>query len=376
VPGNRDVTGVLVQFARTLRHAGVDVPEHRVAALLEAVDALDVTDARDTYWAGRATLCGSREDIDLYNAAFAAFFRGVAPMGIMPRKMSQALPRITLPFGAAGSVTDDQDDDAVRVAATASDVELLRHRDIAALSPAERDDVRRMIALLSVGTAPRPSRRWRPARGGDVDRGRTIRRMLRQGGEPTRPDRRRRRPKPRRLVILIDVSGSMAPYADALLCFGHAAMRRAPSLTEVFTVGTRVTRVTRALRHRDPDAALRAAGTTVPDWHGGTRLADSLKVFLDRWGRRGIARGAVVVICSDGWERGHPDPLAQQVQALGRLAHRLIWVSPHQGKPGYQPLAGGIAACLPFVDDFVSGHTMRALEHLTGVIAGRSDLDA
>jgi uncharacterized protein with von Willebrand factor type A (vWA) domain len=167
----------------------------------------------------------------------------------------------------------------------------------------------------------------------------------------------------------------MAPYADALLCFGHAAMRRSPSLTEVFTIGTRVTRVTRALRHREPDAALRAAGATVPDWHGGTRLADSLKVFLDRWGRRGSARGAVVVICSDGWERGDPAPLALQVEALSRLAHRLIWVSPHQGKPGYQPLAGGIAACLPFVDNFVSGHTMRALEHLTSVIAGRSDLD-
>ena len=160
--------------------------------------------------------------------------------------------------------------------------------------------------------------------------------MLRHGGEPTRLDRRRRRPKPRRLVLLIDVSGSMAPYADALLCFGHAATRRAPSRTEVFTIGTRLTRVTRALRHRDPDAALRAAGQTIPDWHGGTRLAESLKAFLDRWGQRGIARGAVVVICSDGWERGDPEPLAEQVRRLSRLAYRLVWVNPHRGKDGYR----------------------------------------
>jgi uncharacterized protein len=366
----RDVTGVLVEFARTLRHAGLDVPEQRVSALLSAVDALDVSDARDTYWAGRATLCASREDIDIYDAAFVAFFRGMAPMSLLPRTAPPALSRLTLPFGGPGAVAEDSSD-AVRIAATASDVELLRQRDIGALTPAERDQVRRMIALLAVGAAPRPSRRWQPSHGGPVDPGRTIRRILRNGGEPTRPLRRRPRPKPRRLTILIDVSGSMAPYADALLCFGHAAVRRAPNLTEVFTIGTRVTRVTRALRHRDPDAALRAAGAAVPDWHGGTRLADALKVFLDRWGRRGSARGAIVVICSDGWERGDPRPLAAEVAALARLAHRLIWVSPHQGKPGYEPLAGGIAACLPHVDEFVGGHTMAALEHLTQVIAGR-----
>src|SRR5262249_53452838 len=139
-----------------------------------------------------------------------------------------------------------------------------------------------------------------------------------------------------------------------LLCFGHAAVRRAPGRTEVFTIGTRLTRVTRALRHRDPDAALRAAGQAVADWHGGTRLAESLKVFLDRWGQRSMARGAVVVLCSDGWERGDPQPLAAQVQRAHRLAYRLIWVNPHAGKAGYQPLAGGIAASLPYVDDFVA----------------------
>ena len=137
----------------------------------------------------------------------------------------------------------------------------------------------------------------------------------------------------------------------------------------MFTLGTRLTRVTRALRHRDPDAALRAAGAAIPDWHGGTRLADSLHAFLDRWGQRGTARGAVVVVCSDGWEFGDPADLAGQLHRLSRLAYRLVWVNPHRGKPGYEPLAGGMAAALPFLDEFVAGHSLAALQDLVGVIA-------
>jgi uncharacterized protein with von Willebrand factor type A (vWA) domain len=215
----------------------------------------------------------------------------------------------------------------------------------------------------------RRTRRRGPAVRGEVDPRGTVRHMLRRGGEPGRLRRRERRHKPRRLVLLLDVSGSMAPYADALLRFGHAAVRRRPALTEVFTVGTRLTRVTRPLRHRDPDAALRAASAAIPDWHGGTRLADSLRAFLDRWGQRGTARGAVVVVCSDGWERGDPAALAGQLARLARLAHRLVWVNPHRGKAGYAPLAAGMAAVLPYLDDFVAGHSLGALEELVEVIA-------
>jgi uncharacterized protein len=161
----------------------------------------------------------------------------------------------------------------------------------------------------------------------------------------------------------------MTPYADALLRFGHAAVRRHPTLTEVFTIGTRLTRITRPLRHRDPDSALRAAGEAIPDWHGGTRLADALRAFLDRWGQRGSARGAVVVVCSDGWERGDPRDLAAQLHRLSRLAYRLVWVNPHRGKTGYAPLAGGMAAALPYLDEFVAGHSLAAMEELVAVIA-------
>jgi hypothetical protein len=161
----------------------------------------------------------------------------------------------------------------------------------------------------------------------------------------------------------------MSPYADALLRLAHVWVRGAPRTTEVFTAGTRLTRVTRALRGRDPEVALRAAGEQVPDWSGGTRLGEALQAFLDRWGQRGTARGAVVVVFSDGWERGDPELLATQMARLHRLAHRVVWVNPHRGKAGYRPVQGGIAAALPFVDDFVAGHSLATFAELVEVVA-------
>jgi uncharacterized protein with von Willebrand factor type A (vWA) domain len=169
-------------------------------------------------------------------------------------------------------------------------------------------------------------------------------------------------------VLLVDVSGSMAPYADALLRFAHVAALRRPG-TEVFTVGTRLTRISRELRRRDADLALAAAARVVPDWSGGTRLGELLRAFLDRWGQRGMARGAVVVFASDGWERGDPQVLAEQMARLRRLAHRVVWVNPHRGKPGFAPLTAGMAAALPNVDEFVSGHSLAAFEELAAVLS-------
>lgn len=356
------MTQTLLGFVRTLRHAGLDAGAHRTQTMLAAVDALGVSDAGAAYWAGRLTLCGEPDDLPLYDAAFLAYFGGRLPSRQPPLPIAR--PTTVM---AAGSGAESDGDGSVGLAA--SPAEVLRHRDVAALSAAERAEVHRLVALLAPGTAPRRSRRYRPSRAGVPDRARTVRRMLRRGGEPAALARRARRDKPRRLVLLLDVSGSMAPYADALLRFGHAAVRRHPTLTEVFTVGTRLTRVTRALRHRDPDTAVREAGSTIPDWHGGTRLAESLTAFVDRWGRRGTARGAVVVLCSDGWERGDPAALGEQVSRLSRLAYRLVWVNPHRGKPGYAPLAAGMAAVLPYLDDFVAGHSLAALEELVRVIA-------
>jgi uncharacterized protein with von Willebrand factor type A (vWA) domain len=188
--------------------------------------------------------------------------------------------------------------------------------------------------------------------------------MLAAGGEPVRPRHHRKVTRPRRVVLLLDVSGSMSPYADALLRFAHVVARANPAGTEVFSLGTRMTRLSRAIRARDPELALAAAGRTVPDWAGGTRLGDTLRAFLDRWGRRGLARGAVVVIFSDGWERGEPALLAEQMAQLKRLAHVVIWVNPHAGAQGYLPVQSGIAAALPFIDRLLAGHSLATLQDL------------
>jgi len=367
LPARRDVVDTVLGFARTLRHAGVTASPDRVESMLVALGALDVLDPGAVYWAGRLTLCAGPDDLDRYDAAFAVYFSGERPRA--PRASGR--PEVHLTTTAPlepGSTGGDDDPEAPDLAVQASAEEVLRHRDVAQLTPAEREHLRRLFALLAPATPMRPSRRRRPSSQGSVHPARTVRRALRSGGEVTRLMRHRRQARPRRVVLLVDVSGSMAPYADALLRFAHAAVRARPVSTEVFTIGTRLTRVTREMRLRDPDKALAASGSAIPDWSGGTRLGEVLKAFLDRWGQRGTARGAVIVVCSDGWERGGTELLAAQMVRLRRLAHAVVWVNPHKGRSGYEPLTGGMQAALPSVDHFVSGHSMAAFEELTGVI--------
>jgi len=366
LPGTRDVVQTVLGFARTLRHAGVAASPDRVEAMLAAVGHLDVLDATAVYWAGRLTLCGGPDDLDRYDAAFAAFFGGEAPRQRRApvgeqAKVTQAAP---LPSGEGS----EDGGDPTELATRASGDEVLRHRDVAELTVVEREQLRRLFALLVPAAPMRPSRRRSPSTHGAVHQARTVRRALRDGGEVTRLVHHRARPRPRRVVLLVDVSGSMNPYADALLRFAHAAVRARPASTEVFTIGTRLTRVTRELRLRDPDRALAASGSAIPDWSGGTRIGEVLKAFLDRWGQRGTARGAVVVLCSDGWERGGAELLAEQMARLHRLAHAVVWVNPHKGRSGYEPLTAGMVAALPSVDHFVAGHSLAAFEELAGVI--------
>jgi len=353
---------VLAGFARALRHAGVVVTPDRTQTFLSAVAVAGAGEPGAVYWAGRATLCATLDDFPVYDRVFASWFGGELPGG------RRRTPASTVAQASLGSGEESEGGDQM-VAAVASDVEVLRHRDVAELAAAERAELGRMFATLR----PRPPLR-RAARRvgsprGEIDARRTLREELRHAGEPGRVRYRRRGRRPRRVVLLVDVSGSMAPYADSLLRLAHTLTRTAPRTTEVFTVGTRLTRITRAMRQRDPDTALAQAGATVPDWSGGTRLGEVLKAFLDRWGQRGMARGAVVVICSDGWERGDSALLAEQVQRLSRLAHRLVWVNPHRGKAGYEPVQAGIAASLPHLDDFLAGHSFATFTELTEVVA-------
>jgi uncharacterized protein with von Willebrand factor type A (vWA) domain len=366
------VTGA-VALAAALRGAGMPVGPDRVQHFVEALDQVDARDRTDVYWAGRATLCAHPEHITLYDNVFAAFFDGrVAAMKRMQSTPVQQTTSFALPATDTDRPDDQGGEDQTALVANASSVEVLRRRDVASLDSEERRQLERLLARFAMPGAQRRTRRWQPDRIGAVDRGRTVRALLRSGGELAELRRRSERRRPRRVVLLVDVSGSMTPYADALLRFAHAAAR-GRQRTEVFSIGTRLTRLTRELGHRDADTAMAAVASTIPDWSGGTRLGAQLKAFLDRWGQRGMARGAIVVVMSDGWERDDPELLGEQMARLHRLAHRVVWANPRRARPGFEPLVGGLLAALPHVDAFVDGHSLEAYEHLADVVAGRKE---
>jgi uncharacterized protein with von Willebrand factor type A (vWA) domain len=359
----RDPLAALVGFATALREAGVPAGPQRVQAYLDAVERVDVADTGQLYWAGRVTLCADPDDLPRYDDAFAQWF-AAEPSGPKPATVPQQKKARIAAMSAEqpqGGESDAEGDE-LRVAAT--DVELLRQRDLSELTAAERRHLRELLAVLRPVPPMRRSLRRRPAKRGALDPARTLRGMLAGGGEPVRLAHRRRTTRPRRVVLLLDVSGSMSPYADALLRFAHVVVRSAPASAEVFTLGTRLTRVSRQLRQRDPERAMLSAGQAVPDFAGGTRLGETLRVFLDRWGQRGLARRAVVVVFSDGWERGDPGLLGEQLARMRRLAHAVFWVNPHAGRDGYAPVQSGIAAALPHIDRLLAGHSLATLERL------------
>jgi uncharacterized protein with von Willebrand factor type A (vWA) domain len=358
------VVASLVGFARTLRAAGVDAGPDRVQAMVAALADLDAARSSDVYWAGRLTLCASPDDLPRYDRAFASWFGGEAPPKLRAVRTVRLPREVALPVDDVSLELEGRPSRAP----TASRQEVLRHRDVALMTTVERAELRRMLAMLDAPAPVRRSRRLRPQRSGLLDPHRTVRAMLERGGEPARLRHQRPGVRPRRLVMLIDVSGSMSAYADALLRYAHACVRRRAH-TEVFTLGTRLTRITRELSVREPDAALAQVSAVIEDWSGGTRLGAELKAFLDRYGQRGAARGAVVVIASDGWERGDPAQLGEQMARLHRLAHRVLWLHPHRGRSGFEPLTAGMAAALPFVDDLLAGHSLACFERLSRLIS-------
>lgn len=368
-----------VAFARVLRGAALKVPTDSVLAFVEALGTLGVEQRADVYWAGRATLVRHPEDIALYDTAFAAFWDEMrdAPVPVDREQVDLAADL------SDDSDNDDGDDDDVAgdrperptVALRWSTAEVLRHKDFATYTETELRDAQLLMQELRFIGPPRRSYRLRPdRRGRRPDLRATMRASLRAAGEPI--DRRWREPgdRLRRLVLLLDISGSMEPYARAMLRFAHAAVSGRQKV-EAFAIGTRLTRMTKELESRDPDTALARAGTRVHDWSGGTRLGECLRTFNDQWGVRGMARGAIVVILSDGWDRGDPELLAEQMRRLRRVSHQVVWVNPLKVTPGYAPLARGMAAALPFVDDFVEGHSLAAMQELARVIADNRSRD-
>ena len=359
-----------VTFGRVLRKMGLPAGPDRVVEFVRAVEELDVTRREDVYWAGKVTLCSRPEDLDLYDRAFRLFWDGEEPRRIVqPPKFRLSLS------GAKDSAQppkktvekSERGEEAVRL--RYSPVNVLRKKDFAECTPEEFAELYRLLADLNLSGDLRKSRRLGPAPRGRRDARRTLRDALRTGGEPLRHRYRKARNQPRRVVLLCDVSGSMASYSRALLRFMHASVASGEPV-EAFVLGTRLTRVTRELADRDPDRALGEASRAVEDWSGGTRLGDTIKEFVDLWGQRGMARGAAVVILSDGWDRGDVEVLAESMERLARLARRVIWVNPLKAKPGYRPLARGMAAALPHVDVFLSGHNFESLEELARAISG------
>ncbi|MGO0576134.1 vWA domain-containing protein [Ornithinimicrobium panacihumi] len=361
------ITQTLGGFARACRAAGLPVTADRERTFLTACAAVGLGERTHVYWAGRATLTASHADVEPYDRVFASWFGG-RPMHAVSH---QDTPRPTTTQASLdepdrGDGQDGGEADLVRAAA--SSAEVLRHRDVAGLSPEDRAALRRQFATLRPRVPTRRARRHTRSHRGEVDGRATVRAHLLNLGEPVRIRFRDRDVRTRRVVLLVDVSGSMSAYADALLRLAHTMVQAAPRSTEAFTIGTRLTHITVALRERDPDRALLAAGEVVPDWSGGTRLGQSIGVFLQRWGRRGMARGAVVVVFSDGWEREAPEQLGEQMRRLRALAHRVVWVNPHRGKVGYLPVQAGIVACHPHVDAFVAGHSLAAFEQVLEIV--------
>jgi uncharacterized protein with von Willebrand factor type A (vWA) domain len=380
----------LVAFGRELRALGIPVGTGRILTFARAVAALGLTDRDSLYWAGRATMIGRKEDFAAYDEAFVDWYRGLIQQGELrieltlstsggakrqvdwgepPDDLEVTVSGVAAQWRSAGDEEpEDEEETSIRI--VASGVEVLREKSFPDLTEEERARVSAMIRRLAVTVPIERTRRTKPAsKGPTFDIRRTLRRSLRTQGEPFERARRARKSRTRPLVLILDISGSMAPYARALMQFGYAAMA-AGRRVEVFVFGTRLTRVTRTLRTKDPDRALHEIGKQVADWEGGTRIGESLKTLLDGWSQRAALRGAVVVLCSDGLERGDPELLKAQMARLRRLAHRVVWVNPLKGSPRYEPLARGMAAALPSIDEFLSGHNLESLEHL-GRVLGR-----
>jgi uncharacterized protein with von Willebrand factor type A (vWA) domain len=353
--------GVFVAFADRLRTAGLGVGSGDVLTYSAAMAALDPTDLLDLYWAGRTTLVTRRDQIPVYDRVFRSFFLDGAdelpePVRLTLRATAETQSVLQVPATETGP--DGRDERPAQLGLVGSDAQVLRDKTFSACTPDELASLRRIIARMRLAPPRRRTRRTERARRGRTpDLRRAVREKMRSFGEPPSLFWRRRRLRLRPLILIVDVSGSMADYSRNLLQFAHSAAR-ATARVESFCFGTRLTRITRAMQRRRVDDAMQRAAKVVFDWEGGTRIGDSLDAFVRHWGRRGVCRGGIVVICSDGLDRGDPEVLATAMERLHRLCHRLVWMNPHQA--GARSLGMMVAA--PHIDRLVSGHNLRSLE--------------
>jgi uncharacterized protein with von Willebrand factor type A (vWA) domain len=389
-----DLPALAGAFSRRLHDAGLPMTPARSADLARAIALVRPISRRRLYFTARAIAVTDRTQLRVFDAVFREIFGSGArddsfdlddvesvstPADDRPAVEHRTSPDAPgdagegLSSSPPGTGEDDPDAPAIDVPlAQASDAERLAAKSFDALAPSELAQLYRLMSHLQLSTPTRRTRRYEKGRNGQrIDMRRTLRTSLRTAGDPIRLARRRRRVEPRRLVLLCDISGSMEPYARAYLQFLMCATGSGPH-AEAFVFATRLTRVTRALASRSPERALKRAAAAAPDWSSGTRIGDALKQFNDRHGRRGMARGAVVVILSDGWERGDPQLVGREMARLGRLAHRIVWVNPRVSASGFSVRAGGMVAALPYCDALVSGHSFAALGEVVDAIGAPS----
>lgn len=366
---------VLVGFGSALREESVAVGSGQVLTFCQAAARLDPTDLTDLYWSGRACLVTRQPDLPVYDRVFRAYFLGSeSPANELFRLKAKVSPEAeSLLEILPGDDPGEEKPEEEHLGLMASAVETLRHKRFEDCTPDELEALRKLMARFRLRPPRRKTRRTRP---GDCHRypdlRRTIRHGLRTQGEMIEQCWRERRVRRRKIVLILDVSGSMTEYSRALLQFAHSAARvsagpagRLFGRVEVFCFGTHLTRITDAIQKRDPDQAIAEAARAVVDWEGGTKIGAALDLFVRTWGRRGICRGAIVVICSDGLERGHPELLATAMERLARLSHRIVWMNPLKGdNANFRPRTVGMLAALPFVDVLLSGHDLSSLEEL------------
>ena len=364
------LTAKLTLLAASMRAGGARVGVGELLSAHRALAAIDDSDREAAYFALRSTLCSRHEDIAAFDAAFAQWFRPAQDQPGQPPSLAEVaklvLPRVAVP---GGERIIELAAEADVVPSAWSDVELLREKDFAAYTDEERRRARRLMRTLAATAPTRPSRRTRAARrrgapphAARPDLRRTVRASLRTAGDPFDRDWREPGERPRQLVLVCDVSGSMEPYARMLLAYLQACVA-ARRRVEAFVFGTRLTRVTAELRGRDPDRALERAARATQDWSGGTRIGDALATLNREHGRR-LGRGSVVVLLSDGWDRGDPAVLELEIARLARCAHRLVWLNPLKAHAEYQPLTRGMQAALPHVDLFMAGNSLASLAKL------------
>lgn len=378
----------LLRFAEVLRRLGLDAGPAKVLDLVRATEHIQIGRRSDFYWAARAIFVHRRQDLPRFDEAFNVFWRkpNTARSGMDLRSMGERRryrkPQVSPgaddddAMGGGLSSVDDPDADAVsqvNLTRTYSAREVLRQKDFAQFTPREMAEAQRMLAGLVWDLGQRRTRRMAPGDGASLDWRRTLRRSLPYGGELLELAGRRPKRRPRPLALICDVSGSMERYTRMLLHFihtiaGHTASGRN---IEAFLFATRLTRITRQLRYRGVDQAIAEVSRAVPDWAGGTRIGDAVKTFNYQWLRRTLRGQAIVLLISDGWDRGDPELLARETARLQRSCHRLIWLNPLLGSPGYQPLTRGMQAALPYIDDFLPAHNLNSLqslaEHLSAI---------